>query len=171
MGATLVLLIKIDNSLWFLNIGDSRIYHIFHNRSTWVINQITEDHTKINELLKQGKISPKDAQDHPWSHMLSKYFGSEKDNNEPQIGKIQHWGDGDYFLLCSDGLYNMIDNENIKLIIKQEGIYAVDSLISMANKAGGDDNISAIIVQIERRDCSIDHFPTFNSILNNLIKR
>ncbi len=175
MGATLVLLWQDDFKLKLLNLGDSRIYHIFHDKDkkTGIIEQITNDQSRVAELVREGKIGKKEAESHPWKNILSKYFGNKKSNN-PEIkefnlynGKIMQ---GDYFVLCSDGLSNMVSDEIMKNKILEQGINAVDDLIDLANNAGGKDNITVIIIEIEEKDIPIyhskDNFPTFNKLFN-----
>jgi len=183
MGATLVLLWLDNQDLKLLNLGDSRIYHIFGDKETSIIQQITSDHSRVAELVRDGKMSEEEAENHPWKNILSRHFGNKKSNNTPEIirniyeyeHKFNKILSGDYFLLCCDGLTNMVDDETIKNTILKKGIDAVDDLIDMANNAGGEDNITAIVVEIEKGDFPIYEenpmFPTFSKILTFLHKK
>ncbi|MGE3062129.1 MAG: PP2C family serine/threonine-protein phosphatase [bacterium] len=168
MGATLVLLMKSMKGIVTLNLGDSRIYQISKRKRKWKITQLTHDQTMIAELLRNKKITEEEAKEHPWRHIISKYFGNPKGNNSCEIKLIENYDIGDFFLLCSDGLSNMVDDEKILEIVSKNGLESVKNLIDLANETGGEDNITAVVVQMEKKDKPKDYFPTFRRMFKLL---
>ncbi len=143
MGTTISLLIIQKDVGYVVNIGDSRIYKIKE-----VIEQITEDDTYINALLKDNIINKDEADSHPQKHMLLKAIGVGK-NIDFELKKIRI-EDGDEFLLCTDGLTNMMrDDEILKLIKANKGERIVEKLVYMANKKGGNDNVTVMYVECD----------------------
>ncbi len=143
MGTTISLLLLDKNTAYFLSVGDSRIYSIKEG-----MFQITEDDTYINALLKDNIINKEEAKNHPQKHMLVNAIGINK-NLQCSVF-IKEVRPMDKFLLCTDGLTNMLDDKEIFTIInnsKKEKI--CESLILMANKRGGADNISVMYVECE----------------------
>lgn len=141
MGTTLSLLALQGNIGYIVNIGDSRIYRIKEG-----IDQITEDDTYINALLKDKIINKDEAANHPQKHMLLKALGINK-NIEFEVEKIQRYK-GDKFLLCTDGLTNMLkDSEILRLARANKGQRVPEKLIYMANKKGGTDNITVLYIE------------------------
>lgn len=143
MGTTISLLLLDRTIAYFVSVGDSRIYSVNEG-----IVQITEDDTYINALLKDKIINEEEAKNHPQKHMLVNAIGIGKNLkcsvNKKEIKKM------DKFLLCTDGLTNMLDNKEIfSIITKSKKEKICESLILMANKRGGTDNISVIYVECE----------------------
>ncbi len=146
MGTTCVMLIFTAKELYITNVGDSRAY-LVRNKE---IRQLTEDHTLVNELFKAGIITAEQAEDHPVSHMLTRCLGPavkvEIDCYLEKPGSFR----GDSYLLCSDGLYNLVTDSEIKKIISNNTPEAAASkLISVANERGGTDNITVFIVNVK----------------------
>lgn len=140
MGTTATLAIVYDNKLIIAHVGDSRCYCVDDNG----INQLTTDHSYVGELLRSGKISENDAMYHPNKNMITRALGAE-----PMIKidmNITSYNN-QTILLCSDGLTNMISDEQIYDILKQSITLdsAIDKMIELANKKGGNDNITAIV--------------------------
>ena len=143
MGTTISLLLIDKNIAYFVSVGDSRIYSVNEG-----IVQITEDDTYINALLKDNIINEEEAKNHPQKHMLVNAIGIGKNLKcsvyKKEVKKM------DKFLLCTDGLTNMLDNKEIfSIITKSKKEKICESLILMANKRGGTDNISVIYVECE----------------------
>ena len=141
MGTTLEICIMYGNKVYIGHIGDSRIYRIRKN----IIRRITTDHSYVETLVKDGKITREEAFYHPKKNMLMKALGCA-DNIEPDItakGFLQ----GDIILMCSDGLTNMLQEEQIYNIINNNLEEACNRLVEKANALGGYDNISVIIVK------------------------
>ena len=145
MGTTASLLcLKEQQAVW-AHVGDSRIYLLHEGK----LQQITKDHSLVWDLVENGSITPEEAQQHPKRNLLTRAVGVDEDllvdtGAFPIVA-------GDKFLLCSDGLTNMVSDASIKNII--ESIPAGDTaklLIDQALAAGGIDNITAIL--IEKRD-------------------
>ncbi|MDF2606917.1 MAG: protein phosphatase [Bacillales bacterium] len=146
MGTTVVITILIDDFVTIANIGDSRAYVI--NESS--IEQITEDHSLVNELIKHGELSPEDAEHHPRRNILLRALGTEsKVNADYATYSID---EKNMLLLCSDGLTNKVCNEDILniLIDNQDIETKALNLITKANDNGGEDNISLVIIDFER---------------------
>ena len=143
MGTTMVVAVVIDQKLYVANIGDSRLYLINDD-----IRQITMDHSLVEELIRSGQLERNKGRNHPEKNIITKAMGS-RDEAMPDFFEISV-AQGDKILLCSDGLSNMVEDDEIKDIIQDNSDLddAVASLISRANYYGGNDNISVIIVSI-----------------------
>ncbi|MBS4198908.1 Stp1/IreP family PP2C-type Ser/Thr phosphatase [Bacillus sp. FJAT-49732] len=142
MGTTLVATICTDTFATIVNIGDSRCYLL--NDSGF--NQLTEDHSLVNELIKAGQISPEDAELHPRKNVLLNAMGTES-NIDMDISTITFEEDNK-LLLCSDGLSNKVSNSEMEKILMDDTNLneKADALIQLANHYGGEDNISLAIV-------------------------
>jgi len=140
MGTTLEICLKYGHKVYIGHIGDSRIYRIRKN----IIRRITTDHSYVETLVKDGTITREEAFYHPKKNMLMKALGCI-DKIEPDI-TVKGFLEGDIILMCSDGLTNMIHEEEIYTIIKEDIDNACDNLIKRANELGGYDNISVIIM-------------------------
>lgn len=142
MGTTIVCLVICKNHKVYASVGDSRIYAYGHRE----LNQLSEDQTFANALLKAGYINEKEAKIHPKKNLLISAIGSNEDDLDIQIKEII--GHHNY-LLCSDGLYNMIEKRAIlKILNSNEDLQRkADLLIDTANNNGGRDNVSVILVE------------------------
>lgn len=142
MGTTIVVIINSGDFITIAHIGDSRCY--IQNENGF--NQITEDHSLVNELVKTGQISKEDAEQHPRKNIVLKALGTEETVNA-DIHSLS-WEFGDKLLLCSDGLTDKISNDKIlEFIVSQKSLKEIgQDLIDLANERGGEDNISLIII-------------------------
>lgn len=146
MGTTIASLFITKQGAFTIHVGDSRVYQIKKDR----IIKLTEDHTLVQELVRSGAISETQAEHHPVAHMLTRSIGpSEK--VEPTVTSLK---DGlsqkDKFLICSDGLYNMVkDHEIFEIITTHDTDTATQHLIDLANERGGSDNITVILIDIK----------------------
>lgn len=146
MGTTLTACVITDEKVFIAHIGDSRAYAV----NMLNMNQLTNDHTFVNELLQTGRVSEEEAKTHPKRHVLTKVLGvpgfAEID------GLIFDIGDAAAILLCSDGLSNMLEEEAMMRIINGLGYveHRTRYLIDEANKKGGRDNISAVLIDVGR---------------------
>ncbi|MDD2494673.1 MAG: Stp1/IreP family PP2C-type Ser/Thr phosphatase [Tissierellia bacterium] len=143
MGTTMTMAVidSLENIAYIGNVGDSRVYLIRNNE----IEQITEDHTYVHELLKQGKITFEEAKNHPKRNVITRAIGSE-DLVQIDIFEIELLPD-DILLLCSDGLIaHLSDNEILETIKTYGCSESVDRLIKLSNDYGGIDNITIIII-------------------------
>lgn len=141
MGTTLSLCLICDDILYYGHVGDSRIY-LYRNSK---LKKISTDHSYVNQLIKKGKITADEAFNHPKRNILTQAIGLER-NLDLDTGRIE-LNSGDYILVCSDGLTDMIREKKIELIIsdyypKIEEIN--DKLLTEALDAGGNDNITFI---------------------------
>jgi len=145
MGTTCVGLAFVGQELIITNVGDSRAYRLRGDR----IVQLTEDHTLVMELVRSGAITDSQAANHPVSHMLTRSLGPAP-SVEPDVFRcIDGPARGDLYLLCSDGLYNLVSAEEIARILSGCSLDdAVQELIELANMRGGTDNITVILVQV-----------------------
>ena len=145
MGTTLEALAIIDNQAIFAHIGDSRIALIRGEE----YRLMTSDHSLVNELLKAGQLTVEEAEAHPQKNIITQSIG-QKDEIQPDMGIIS-LEEGDYILLNSDGLTNMISGSEISDIVTSD-ISLEDkaaTLIRFANNAGGLDNITVALVSIK----------------------
>lgn len=144
MGTTIVLLLKVKSKLFYMSVGDSRMYHITSDFSK--IEQITVDDTYVNELIKTNVITKEEAIDHPQKHVLTKAVGILKNINA-NVEILNK--DKGYLLLCSDGVSNMLSCEEIlEVFSKNDFSKLADNIIKKANLNGGNDNITVVIVKL-----------------------
>lgn len=142
MGTTAVVATLDKSRLWVANVGDSRLYIL--NREA---KQITRDHSLVEEMVRRGELGKKEARSHPDRHIITRALGAgadvEADIFEVDIKK------GDQILMCSDGLTNMVEDDDIFAIVKKksETSQKVEKLVEEANQNGGRDNISVIVIE------------------------
>ena len=139
MGTTATLAFIYDGKLITAHVGDSRCYKITDND----IQQITTDHSYVNELLRNGQISASDAEMHPNRNIITRAIGTDMTVKVDMDIKTYM---GETILICSDGLSNMISDEQIFETIKnsEEIQEAVEKMVELANKKGGSDNITVL---------------------------
>lgn len=146
MGTTFVAASLVDNHVYISNVGDSRLYLIGRD-----IRQITRDHSLVEDMVRMGMLDRNEARTHYKKNVITKAIGVADDKTStPDIFEIEV-EKGDKLLLCSDGLTNMVEDYDIKRIVKNSDSIetAVRELIRQANENGGKDNISAILVEPE----------------------
>lgn len=145
MGTTLLLLFRYYDDIYYLSIGDSRIYYI--NRNLNEIMRLTEDDTYVNTLVKTNIITYEESRNHPQKHILTKAIGVFKDI-EFEINKVDNKYNG-YILLCTDGVTNMLKKRDILNIFKNNEFHNIaETIIEESNKRGGIDNITALAIDI-----------------------
>ena len=146
MGTTMVLCTIINDRAIVVNVGDSRCYHI----GNYNIKQVTRDHSIAEELVYENAIERESEKYKELKSQLSRAFGAGK-KIEPDFFDVDLMA-GDYILLCTDGLSNMVSNERIYEIVNSEkAIEAkVEDLIDEANRNGGRDNIAIILIYIDK---------------------
>ena len=150
LGSTVTLAVVEDTRLTVANIGDSRVYLWRQGR----LQQLTEDHSVPGALLKQGRITAEEAQHHPHRNVLYRCLGL-KPSVEVDILPAQELQAGDVLLLCSDGLWDMVYPEErlAAYLAAEAGLPAMcKNLVEAANEAGGEDNITVVLVRVEGRD-------------------
>ena len=144
MGTTIVLVAVIYNKVYYLSVGDSRLYYISNDRNS--IKQITEDDTYVNTLLKTNAIEQKDVENHPQKHVLTKAIGVFKYIKTELHALNETSG---YLLLCTDGLTNMLDNEDILQVLQMKKFEnTADEYIKKANENGGVDNTTVVVIKL-----------------------
>ena len=144
MGTTISMCYIYEDTIIIGHVGDSRIYIIDEAH----ITQVTEDHSLVYELVKKGEITLEEAKNHPKRNMITRAVGTSSDIEVDIIER--EYNENDTLLLCTDGLFNMVDeNKMIDTINKSSSIFiAGEELINEANLNGGLDNISLIIVKL-----------------------
>lgn len=148
MGTTLVCALIVDNRLFIAHIGDSRLYFVLSEE----IEQITRDHSYVQTLIDLGKITPEEASFNPHKNVITRAIGTQKTVEADMICYNLSDIDAEYILLCSDGLTNYADNKTIHSIITESDSIenACKLLIDKANENGGGDNITAVIIKLDK---------------------
>jgi protein phosphatase len=142
MGTTLVVAICRGASFSLAHLGDSRAYLIRGGQ----IRQVTEDHSLVAQMVKAGEITQEEARKHPLRNLITRSLGSAS-SAQPDL-QLLEWLPGDYLLMCSDGLTNMVEDEEIASLFGAGGAglpQACEQLIALANSRGGNDNISVVV--------------------------
>jgi PPM family protein phosphatase len=147
-GTTIVIAVVVNNQVYFANVGDSRAYII----SGQDIRQVSEDHTFAAALVKAGVLSKDAAVKNSQRNRLTQALGYAR-SIYPSIESEELYA-GDYLLLCSDGLYSQVSDDEIYKIIDQASSpqVACEALVQAANNAGGEDNIAVILVKMQEED-------------------
>jgi serine/threonine protein phosphatase PrpC len=145
MGTTITVALVEDDQVAFGHVGDSRAYLI---RDAGM-EQLTEDHSLVNELLKTGKLSREEAETHPQRSVITRALGTDPDVDVDTFSVRAETGD--LFLLCSDGLTDMVSEDSILEVVERnrkdiDG--ALRALVKEANRGGGQDNITVVAFEI-----------------------
>jgi protein phosphatase len=149
MGTTMTVALVEDDGVVIGHVGDSRAY-LVRGRE---IEQITEDHSLVNELLKSGKLSPDEAETHPQRSVITRAVGTDPDVDVDSF--VVETQDGDVFLICSDGLTDMVDDERILETVEKHRDSLdrmTKQLVTAANRGGGEDNITVVAFSIGHAD-------------------
>ena len=148
MGTTLEAVAVIDNQVLFAHVGDSRIGLVRNGE----YHQLTSDHSLVNALLKAGQITEEEAAHHPQRNIITQSIG-QKDELQPDFGMVTVEA-GDFIVINSDGLTNMISGDEIRDIVVSD--LSVEekakTLIRFANNAGGLDNITVVLIRFAEED-------------------
>jgi PPM family protein phosphatase len=151
MGTTLTVA-SIENGMVSIgHVGDSRAYLVRDGR----LEQVTDDHSLVGELMRSGKLSAEEAETHPQRSVITRALGTDPDVDVDMF-PIESRA-GDLFLICSDGLTTMVDDDKILELVEQhrDDLQAlVKSLIKAANKGGGEDNITVVAFDITDEDAT-----------------
>jgi len=149
MGTTLTAcVVEPTGHCWIGHIGDSRLYRLRDG----LLEQITHDHTLVQREVDSGQITAEEARHHPLSHILTRVLSEDLD---PEMDLLSDTLEpGDLLLLATDGLYNMVDDLSIAAVVADDAPLSkmATSLISAANRGGGADNITVVLVQILSED-------------------
>ena len=142
MGTTMVVATVVGNYVYVANVGDSRLY-VIGNR----ITQITKDHSLVQEMVRMGELTEEDARNHPDKNIITRALGAEETVNidffDLRLEKDSN------ILMCSDGLSNMVSNEEIQEIIQDQSDVQDKgkTLLNLANEHGGKDNITVVLIE------------------------
>lgn len=145
MGTTMVLAMFYSDKVVVAHVGDSRVYRL-RGRT---LEQVTADHSLVRELLEKGVISPEEVKNNPYSHVITKAIGIRG----KVVAEVQEFDTqpGDVFLLCSDGLTDLVDDTVIEdTLVAAAGNWApaAQRLVDLANGRGGRDNISVVVAAL-----------------------
>ena len=147
MGTTLVVASLDDDGLCVANVGDSRLYLISGEN----MRQITMDHSLVEEMVQMGELERGMARTHPDKNIITRAVGV-LDEVDVDFFEVEDIAAGDVLLMCSDGLSNMLEDSEMLGIIKSEGSLKeqADRLVAAANMNGGRDNITVVLVRVEK---------------------
>jgi protein phosphatase len=142
MGTTLTMAFVADWKLFVAHAGDSRCYLL----SGGELHQLTHDHTQVAELVRAGVLSPAEASQHPYRHVITNVLGGHEPGVWVEMHKLALEA-GDVLLLCSDGLTEMVPDARIAAILQEEPEprRACERLVAEANEQGGKDNVTALV--------------------------
>lgn len=142
MGTTATILSLDGEQAYFAHVGDSRLYRLRGD----AFEQLTKDHSYVETLIRRGELTPEEARVHPMKNVLMQAVGAIAELHIDKANlPVEH---GDIFLLCTDGLTNMIEDATIAKILKTAGNPA-DALIEAALEGGGRDNVSVIVAGVD----------------------
>ncbi|MBK9179852.1 MAG: Stp1/IreP family PP2C-type Ser/Thr phosphatase [Acidimicrobiales bacterium] len=166
MGTTLVAVALVDGAggagphLVLANIGDSRAYLLERDGS---LGRLTVDHSLVEEMVHDGRLTADEARVHPHRNILTRALGIDPDVPIDVWELTAHTGDR--YLLCSDGLFNELDDDRIAATLRRlaEPTEAADELVRLANAAGGRDNITAVVVDVVHADEADDRPRTLSA--------
>jgi PPM family protein phosphatase len=144
MGTTVIAALVHDDCVTTAHVGDSRAYRLRDGR----LEQLTDDHSLVAELVRLGAVTPEEAEHHPQRSVVSRALGT-KEEVEPDL-KTHTAEDGDIYILCSDGLSKMLTESELQDIIAAGSTLdaTAEKLIAAANERGGDDNITVCLFRV-----------------------
>jgi protein phosphatase len=148
MGTTITVALFEDSSVRIGHVGDSRAYLIRDGS----LEQLTDDHSLVAELVRSGKLSPEEAESHPQRSVITRAIGTDPDVDVDTFSVEAK--PGDVFLLCSDGLTDMLDDQTILTTVERHRAdldAAAKALVSAANRRGGEDNITVVFFEIAEK--------------------
>jgi len=149
MGTTLTAAISTSGGEVVVNIGDSRLYHV----TSHSITQVTKDHSVVEDMISRGDLTRTEARRHPNRNLITKALGTNK-SEEPDVFSL-NLNEGEYLLLCSDGLSNVVFDSEILFELQQDGSAkeSCEKLVEMALLRGAPDNVTAIVYKKQKK-CS-----------------
>ena len=141
MGSTMVAATVVGDCLYVANVGDSRLYLLDGD-----LRQITQDHSLIAEMVRMGELTPEEGANHPDKNIITRAIGTSEeikiDFFDVRLKKDS------MFMMCSDGLYNMVEKKIISQVLKDDQVEdKAGKLVQLANAGGGLDNIAVIVVE------------------------
>lgn len=144
MGTTATVLVLAGEQAWFTHVGDSRLYLL----RTRHLQQLSEDHSLVAEMVRGGLLNPAEAVDHPCRNVIVRAMGSDQTlcpQTSPEPLAVQP---DDVFLLCSDGLHDQLATHELADLLEAPPIIACQALVNLARERGGTDNISAVVCRV-----------------------
>lgn len=147
MGTTMIFAAFVDSNIYLLNVGDSRAY--LYDREWNEFHQLSRDHSLVEEMLQSKQLSPGQVDNFPYRNVITRAIGTMQVVS-PDVFE-REWKRGDSLLLCTDGLTNTVSKEQLGEVLggKEPPQEKCDMLIDLANRGGGIDNITAVIIQNE----------------------
>jgi len=146
MGTTVASILAVNDHVALAHVGDSRIYRLRDGQ----IVQLSRDHSLVQQQVDHGIISPEEAQESQYKHLITRALGV-KESVEVELAE-QPVLPGDLLLLCSDGLSDLLEDEEMLRIVREHADdleKACQALVDRANYKGGDDNITALLIQAQ----------------------
>jgi PPM family protein phosphatase len=163
MGTTMTVALVENGIVFFGHVGDSRAYLIRSGK----LHQLTEDHSLVAELVRSGKLSPEEAETHPQRSVITRALGTDPDVDVDTFSVEAR--PGDLFMICSDGLTSMVDDEVILRTVEKDRNdlqAAAKALIRAANKGGGEDNITIVFFEIGEAEEPLEETARYPVIAN-----
>lgn len=152
MGTTITAALVSGGSVAIGHVGDSRAYRLRGGK----LEQLTEDHSLVADLVRSGRLTPEEADTHPQRSVITRALGTDL---EVDVDTFTVEAEaGDLFLLCSDGLTTMVDDEEIaQMVANADSLeHATKALVKAANRAGGEDNVTVVLFRLEGEPASIE---------------
>lgn len=144
MGTTLTVLWEGETHVYIGHVGDSRAYLMMNGR----LRRMTEDHSLVEEMVSAGMITEEQAKTHPYRSVITRAMGTDE-SVQPDVMEV-HKSSGERWLLCSDGLSDMVEDEQIEAVLRQKDAQAAaGELVERALENGGRDNISVMVLEVE----------------------
>ncbi|MBE6918192.1 MAG: Stp1/IreP family PP2C-type Ser/Thr phosphatase [Ruminococcaceae bacterium] len=142
MGTTLVCALARDKQVVIINVGDSRAYHISRDG----IRQISRDHSLVEVLVERGDLTPEEAKHHPQRNLITRALGPDASVQTDSF--YVEWKQGDFLLLCSDGLVNTVSDQEIlfEVIHNGEPDTCLARLVALSRQRGAPDNVTAVLL-------------------------
>ena len=153
MGTTMTVALVDDGTVHIGHVGDSRAYLVRGHR----LEQLTEDHSLVAELMRSGRLSPEEAEGHPHRSVITRALGTDPEVDVDAFSVVTR--PGDLFMICSDGLTSMVDDARILAILEERRPdlkAAATALIAEANANGGEDNVTVVLFEIASLDDTIE---------------
>ena len=142
MGTTLVAALVTPEKIWMANVGDSRGYAIEEG----IISRVTRDHSLVEDLVLRGDITPEEARSHPQKNLITRALGVDR---TVRVDVFERDNRGGYLLLCSDGLSNMVTDEELRSeVVAEDRDACCNRLLKRALDEGAPDNVTVVIAQL-----------------------
>ncbi|OJY87319.1 MAG: hypothetical protein BGP14_09450 [Sphingobacteriales bacterium 44-15] len=144
MGTTATVLFCKERCAWLAHVGDSRLYHYDGN----ILAQCTTDHTLVNHMVKEGKLSAREAVNHDMKNILMQALGTVE-KVAPEILQIDFLQKGYYYFLCSDGIYDVLSDAELHSIFNmQDAALSMECIKALCYERKAKDNISAMLIEV-----------------------